>query len=195
LDYRLQVIIGCVLGDGRLDRPGPGNSRLLVRHSIKQLDYAIYKYNVLKPYSLKLFEVSWIDKRTKRLYSAVGFNTRRDELFTRLYKLFHPGGRKIVPDNIDEIANEVALAIFVGDDGTWDPSAKTVKISVDSYDYRSRVNIVKWLRSLEIEATIEKDRVYILRRSTPYLVELVRKHLPPTMHYKLGLSTRHNTVF
>lgn len=189
MNYLFQVILGCILGDGRLDKPEAGNSRLLVRHSIKQLDYVIYKHSLLKPYSLRLFVVEWFDKRTGKEYKAVGFNTKRDKLFTELYRVFYPKNRKVIPDNISELANEIALAIFIGDDGTWDPTARTVKISVDSYDNDSRINIKKWLDNLGIEATIEKDRIYILRRAYPHFIKLIRSYLPPTMHYKLGLTS------
>jgi hypothetical protein len=190
MEFWFQVAIGCILGDGRLDRPAPGNSRLLVRHSITQYEYLIYKHNMLKPYSLSIFHIMWTDKRTGKPYEALGFNTVRYKKFTELYHMFYPGGRKIVPADLSEIANEIALAIFIGDDGTYDSSSKTVKISVDAYDPSSRRNISNWLSKMNIENTIEKDRIYILRRSLPQLVRLVYEYLPPSMYYKLGIKPR-----
>jgi DNA-binding transcriptional regulator WhiA len=35
-EYQRQVIYGAILGDGRLERPKQGNSRLQIRHSIRQ---------------------------------------------------------------------------------------------------------------------------------------------------------------
>ncbi len=35
-EYQKQVIYGAILGDGRLERPKQGNSRLQIRHSIRQ---------------------------------------------------------------------------------------------------------------------------------------------------------------
>jgi hypothetical protein len=95
-----------------------------------------------------------------------------------------------VPADLSEIANEIALAIFIGDDGTYDSSSKTIKISVDAYDLSNRRNISNWLSEMNIENTIEKDRIYILRRSLPRLVRLVYEYLPPSMHYKLGIKPR-----
>ena len=184
-----QVIIGCVLGDGRLDKPLHGNSRLLVRHSIKQYMYLLHKHGVLAPYSLSIFVYDIIDKRSGRTYRAAGFNTIRSSYFTYLYRLCYPNDTKTVPHDLVEIANEIALAIFIGDDGTYDINSKTVKISVDAYSYESRIVIKRWLSErFGLEVTIEKDRIYVLRRSMPRLADLVKDYLPPSMHYKLGVT-------
>gem|GEM_PF-1696566 len=189
MELQLQVAIGCILGDGRLDAIGPGNSRLLVRHSIKQYEYLAFKHSMLKPYSLGIFCIEWVDRRTGKLYRAAGFNTVRHRVFTELYHAFYPKGRKVVPRNLSEIAGEVALAILIGDDGTYDQSSRTVKISVDAYDLESRKRIRDWLLDMGIESTIEKDRIYILRRSLPQLVRLTSRYLPPSMLYKLGIDS------
>jgi hypothetical protein len=84
--------------------------------------------------------------------------------------------------------NEVALAILLGDDGTYDSSSNTVKISVDRYTYEDRELLRHWLKtSFKINASVQKDRIYILKSSFPTLIRIVSNHLPRFMHYKLGL--------
>jgi hypothetical protein len=188
-EYQKQVIFGAILGDGRLERPKQGNSRLQIRHSIRQEPYVVYKHEILKPLSLNLLSYTYFDSRTGRNYKQVGFNTIRDYYFTKLYHQFYREGVKRVPEQFITEMNEVALAILVGDDGTYDPSSKTVKISVDRYTHEDRELLRHWLKTnFKIDASVQKDRVYILRSSFPKLIRIVSNHLPRFMHYKLGLG-------
>ena len=171
-EYQKQVTYGAILGDGRLERPKQGNSRLQIRHSIRQEPYVVYKHEILKPLSL----------------NQVGFNTVRHNYFTKLYHQFYRGGVKRIPEQLLSEMNEVALAILLGDDGTYDSSSNTVKISVDRYTYEDRELLRHWLKtSFKIDASVQKDRIYILRSSFLTLIRIVSNHLPRFMHYKLGL--------
>jgi hypothetical protein len=188
-EYQKQVIFGAILGDGRLERPKQGNSRLQIRHSIRQEPYVVYKHEILKPLSLNLLSYTYFDSRTGRNYKQVGFNTVRDYYFTKLYHQFYREGVKMIPEQFITEMNEVALAILVGDDGTYDPNSKTVKISVDRYTHEERELLRHWLKTnFKIDASVQKDRVYILRSSFPKLIRIVSNHLPRFMHYKLGLG-------
>jgi hypothetical protein len=188
-EYQKQVIFGAILGDGRLERPKQGNSRLQIRHSIRQEPYVVYKHEILKPLSLNLLSYTYFDSRTGRNYKQVGFNTVRDYYFTKLYHQFYREGVKMIPEQFITEMNEVALAILVGDDGTYDPNSKTVKISVDRYTHEDRELLRHWLKTnFKIDASVQKDRVYILRSSFPKLIRIVSNHLPRFMHYKLGLG-------
>jgi hypothetical protein len=103
-------------------------------------------------------------------------------------KLLDRGGVKRIPEQLLSEMNEAALAILLGDDGTYDSSSNTVKISVDRYTYEDRELLRHWLKtSFKIDASVQKDRIYILRSSFPTLIRIVSNHLPRFMHYKLGL--------
>ena len=54
-NLQFEVIVGTLLGDGRLDKPSNGNARLQVRHSIKQLEYVVFKRELLGSLSGRLF--------------------------------------------------------------------------------------------------------------------------------------------
>lgn len=184
---QLQIIYGSLLGDGCLDRPKPGNSRLIQRHSERDEHYARFKHAALRPLSLGLFKHVYLDRRTGKTYSQIGFNTVRDRFFTELYWLFYRNNVKHVPEIILAQLNEVALAVFVGDDGTFDRSSSTVKISVDRYDMRDRQLIRRWLAErFGIEATIQKDRIYILRRSYQQLINTMPENVLPYISRRLG---------
>ena len=188
-DYRKQVIFGAILGDGRLECPKPGNSRLQIRHSVAQKPYVEYKHEILKPLSLCLISYTYFDYRTGKRYRQIGFNMVRDYFFTKLYSLFYREGKKSIPIQLLSEMNEVALAIFLGDDGTYDTNSKTVKISVDMYTHEDRELLRHWFKTnFAIEASIQKDRIYVLRDSFPKLVKLVSDYLPGFMLYKLGLD-------
>ncbi|GBC68354.1 hypothetical protein HRbin01_00035 [archaeon HR01] len=184
---RLQVIYGSLLGDAWLDKPADGNARLQVRHSIKQRGYVEFKNRVLKPLSLDLIFYEYLDRRTGKTYRQVGFNTRRHPLFTYLRLLFYNNGVKTFPVELFDDMDEIALAIFIGDDGTFDKNAGTVKISVDSYRLRERELIRAWLeRKFSLKTTLQKDRVYVLKSSLPTLVKIVSQYMPESIHYKLS---------
>ena len=188
-EHQVQVILGTLLGDGKLDKPIKGNSRLQIRHSIKQLDYVEFKRKILSPISGELLFYKYKDVRTGKEYIQVGFNTKRSPYFTMLYKVFYKEGRKRIPKEVIMKLDERALAIFIGDDGTFDKSSKTIKISVDGYSHKDRRLIQMWLKErFNIRSTIQKDRIYILRDDYPKLVKLIIKYLPKSLHYKLGLS-------
>jgi hypothetical protein len=86
-EYQKQVIYGAILGDGRLERPKQGNSRMQIRHSIRQEPYVVYKHEILKPLSLNLLSYTYFDSRTGRKYKQVGFNTVRHRSPTKAFKL------------------------------------------------------------------------------------------------------------
>jgi hypothetical protein len=126
-EYQKQVMYGAILGDGRLERPKQGNSRLQIRHGMRQEPYVVYKHEILKPLSLNLLSYTYFDYRTGRHYKQVGFNTVRDHYFTKLYHQFHREGVKRIPEQFLSEMNEVARAILLGDDGTYDSNSNTVK--------------------------------------------------------------------
>ncbi len=147
----------------------------------------MFKYAALANIATKLLIYKYKDRRTGKTYTQIGFNTVRHSYFTLLAKLFYKNKKKIVPKNILMNTNIVTLAIFIADDGTYDPSSKTIKISVDNYSYKDRLIIKHWLRKkFNIDSSIEKDRIYILRKDYPKLVHLVSKYFPYSMRYKLG---------
>ncbi len=166
-----------------------GNSRLQIRHGIRQKLYVAYKHEILKPLSLRLISHTYYDYRKGRHYRQVGFNTVRDYYFTKLYHQFYREGVKRIPAHFLSEMDEVALAILLGDDGTYDSKSKTVKISVDRYTHEDRELLRHWLKNnFMIDASIQKNRIYVLRSSFPKLVRIVSDHLPKIMLYKLGLD-------
>lgn len=111
----------------------------------------------------------------------------RDRFFTELYWLFYRNNEKHVPEIILTQLNKVALAVFVGDDGTFDRSSGTVKISVDRHDMQDRQLTRRWLAErFGIEATIQKDRIYILRRSYKQLINTMPENVLPYLSRRLG---------
>ena len=60
-----QIIVGCLLGDGRLEcRSKNGSFRLRIHHGRKQKDYLFWKYRILKNIvSCGPKEIIWQDKK------------------------------------------------------------------------------------------------------------------------------------
>lgn len=106
------VVIGSILGDGNLSGNWSyTNYRLKISHSIKQSEYILWKYEMLKDFVLTKPQVY---EKTK----SISFRTISHNKFTEFYKLFYSFGKKVIPRNIKElIKNPLTIAIWFMDDG------------------------------------------------------------------------------
>jgi len=66
-DFQKQIIIGCLLGDGRLEcRSKNRTARLRIHHGEKQKDYVFWKYDIFKNIvSSNPKKIVWKDKRKR----------------------------------------------------------------------------------------------------------------------------------
>ena len=105
-DVQKAVVIGSILGDGNLSGNwSKTNYRLKISHSVKQRAYLWWKYEILKDFILTKPQVY---EKTK----SVSFRTISHNEFTEFYKLFYPLGKKVIPQNIEElIKNPITIAI------------------------------------------------------------------------------------
>lgn len=88
-DIQRAVAIGSILGDGNLSSNWSNtNYRLKISHSIKQTDYILWKYEILKDFVLTK---PCVYKKTK----SISFRTISHNEFTKFYKLFYSFGKKL----------------------------------------------------------------------------------------------------
>jgi len=106
------VVLGSVLGDGSLiPNWSRTNYRLRIRHSIKQQEYLLWKYRILKDWVLS---VPKLYAKTKSL----SFTTISHPELTAIAKIFYRKNRKVVPKEIASFLQDpLALAIWFMDDG------------------------------------------------------------------------------
>jgi LAGLIDADG DNA endonuclease family len=103
---QFQVILGSLLGDGRLVGR-PGERRLRIAHRSQRADYVLWKYERLGPFAAGLPMVC--DK------GLVGFETVIHPLFDDLSRLF--ATRFARHDVIDRLLRPLGLAVWLADIG------------------------------------------------------------------------------
>ena len=103
---QFQVILGSLLGDGRLVGL-PRRRRLQIAHRAERYDYVLWKYERLGPFAA--------DRPTAREGGLVGFETVSHPLFDDLARLF--ANRFAKHDVIDRLLRPLGLAVWLSDVG------------------------------------------------------------------------------
>jgi hypothetical protein len=111
---QFQVILGSMLGDGRLIGP-PRERRLWIAHSAKRREYVLWKYERLGPFAAEApgdYEGS-----------LIGFETVSHPLFDDLARCF--ATRFARHDVIDRLLRPLGLAVWLADVGRLELNANT----------------------------------------------------------------------
>lgn len=114
-----EIIIGSLLGDGRLEcRSKQGTARFRVHHADSQREFLFWKFSELQKFvARKPWCTDWYDGRYDRWYRSWFFHTKTIQQFTHLYRWFYTDNKKIVPLDIAERLSELAFAVWIADDG------------------------------------------------------------------------------
>jgi hypothetical protein len=118
------------------------------------------------------------------------FFTRSLPCFTSLYTLFYPKGKKVIPSNIYEFLTPVALAHLIMGDGS--PASGGLRISTDSLTVQdvvklSNVLIIRFGLVITLHKNGENYRIYISKKSMPFLISIVKPYMVKSMYYKLSI--------
>jgi len=110
-------MVGSILGDGSL-LVGTRNSQLRIAQSIKHKSYVEWLREELQPFVSRPVHLGTIElKTTGKDYGYAQFSPVYYSEFTRFRDLFYPDDKKIVPVDIDDYLDELALAVWFMDDG------------------------------------------------------------------------------
>ncbi len=184
-----QVFLGTVLGDGCLFKCEKSiNYRFNLAHSLKQKQYFLYKYNVLKSLSLPNYkELSTFDKRTEKIYHKILVQSRTNILYTKLYKRFYKKGKKIINKHEAYLLEPLTIAIIYYDDGYHLRGAGC--FSMCDFDSLSIKNFRSVLfNKYDIETTLQKNNiVYVPKKQFIKFKFLIHQYATPDVLYKLGL--------
>ena len=116
------VIVGSILGDGHIHPNGYWSEK----HCIAQADYLRWKASFVPDITTEksFVEYESYDKRYGKSNKGLSFRTRVHSWLQEMGQLFYRGeGRtrtKVVPDNISDLLDETALAVWFMDDGNTD---------------------------------------------------------------------------
>jgi len=190
-NFQKEVIIGCLLGDGRLEsRSSYGSARLRIHHGEKQKRYVFWKYNVLKnivsarPRKI----ICGKNPRNGKNYYSWYFHTKTLPEFSNLYKIFYRNRKKILPFQLDNMLSPISLAVWIMDDGCSNRESLILNTQNYSLDEHERL-IDIFRRKLGFIPTINKDRDrFRLRFKKVYfqnLIEIVKPYIIPSMRYKI----------
>src|SRR3989344_4416191 len=125
-DLQYSLIIGSLLGDGTM-RVGKGaaNANFKTEQGLAQKDYVLWKYEILKTLVLTEPKISKrYDENGVSYDKSWWFRTVRHPFLTEIYTRFYVTdgyrtGRKIIPLDIQEDLNEIVLAVWIMDDGSY----------------------------------------------------------------------------
>ncbi|MBI2631166.1 hypothetical protein HYW73_03070 [Candidatus Nomurabacteria bacterium] len=189
-DIQKAVVIGSILGDGNLNSNwSRTNYRLKISHSVKQSDYLLWKYEVLKDFVLTKPNVY---EKTK----SISFRTISHNELTQFYKLFYPLGKKVIPRNIKELINNpLTMAIWFMDDGNAIKRKSILcgyHLNSQSFTLSENKLLSECLYTLyKIESVVELNnnnyRLAIWKQdSRRKFRDLVTSYVIDSMKYKIG---------
>jgi recombination protein RecA len=186
------IIIGCVLGDGNLQRSSKtANTRFSCEHGKKQIFYAKWKYEQLKSLKSK-FTISkrkTADKRNGIFYESGKVETLVNTELNKFYDLFYSSGNKEVSKEILNLLNPLSIAVWFMDDGTL--HSGSISIATCSFSNKSINNIIQYFADLNIKFTKHKNKsIYLSRKSLPTFLKIIKPYLLNEMYYKVPVKFR-----
>ncbi len=191
------LIVGTLLGDGNLQTINGNTWRYRAIHKATHEPYIFHKYNILKEYcGTPPKYSSFIDPRTKSLYSRFTFETLVSHDLRYYGKLFYEqdsnlSWKKKIPKNIGSLLTAQGLAYWYMDDGAlkWKGKSNAVRLCTDSFS-PSEVMLLKkileekFLLKVSIQKKDNIQRLSVLEESYPKLKKLILPYLIPSMYYK-----------
>lgn len=192
--HQLDVIIGSLLGDARLECRSVGlrqpiTARLRAHHGDKQKEYVFWKYEILKNLVLKEPQESLWDNPKRGLHEISWyFHTKSMKELGIIHSYFYKNGVKVLPKSIFELFTPQMIAVWFMDDGS--NNGMNLTINTHSFSYEEQVRISRFFKSrYAISPTVVKDRtkfkLAIGRNDFAKFVDIVRSFIIPSMIYKI----------
>ena len=193
--HQLDVIIGSLLGDARLECRSKGirasyTARFRVHHGNKQKEYVWWKYEILKDLvSSKPREISWTNKKRNLKEVSWYFHTKSLKNFGIIHEIFYKNGVKKFPKDILPIFSDRMLAVWYMDDGSNNNGSIT--LSTHSFSLEDQRLIVDFLKNkYYINPIIVKDRnqwkIAIGSNDYNHFLSIVAPFIAPSMTYKIA---------
>lgn len=188
---QISVLIGSILGDGTLQIPKQGiNAHFKVEQGLKQKEYVFWKYDVFKEWVTNPPEISFrYDEKRQPYEKSWWFRTLNHPKLTIFHKMFYVNRRKIVPANIIDLLDRLALAVWIMDDGSLSKN----RIDISTYSFKlDEIKLLQkaLLQKFALESNFYKDRdkgfrIYFRKTETAKLIPLISKFIIPNLVYKI----------
>lgn len=177
LPFEKEVAVGCLIGDGSLDKSGK-QYRLRIGHTVRHSDYVRWKYKLLQRFCVTAPQ--YVPTTKSLRIGTVG----HPEL-SKLRHQWYENGIKNIP--IDFRLTPLMLAIWFMDDGC--KQGNSVDFSVHCFSEKSIRILRKSLAEFDIATTVNFDgkgyRIYVRRRGYDTFKMLVKPYIQTCMAYKL----------
>lgn len=193
-----ELLIGSILGDGSISKFKRGvnrkncNSKLAIKHSIKQKEYVLFKNNLISKHCNTYISYSnRIDSREKwKNSNCIILETLQNISFNKYREEWYPNGIKIIPNNLNYISL-LSLAIWHQDDGYKIQNGMGFYLCTNSFsfdDINKLRSILKNIYNINSSIHIDKKnqgRIFIKRDSVEIYENLIKEFIIPEMSYKI----------
>lgn len=194
LTERQQAIVaGTLFGDGSVPLPTKHHNDLSLRiaHSIKHLEYLEWKVQELRPFIVREHPY----KQKLRGFGprpTMESGTVHHPFFTKMRRAFYPNGTKEITENCLKLLTPLGFAVWLMDDGSYEPSLRYTIISTSSYNLAEHELMREYLGDVwKLPCNIQKShygrhyRLYFRPAVTARIRDLVEPHIVPCMSYKV----------
>ena len=190
----LEIIFGCLLGDGHAEYRSIGNgTRITFYQEGTHVSYLLWLHGLLS-------DLGYCSPKTPEIKTRLGskgivrkiirFRTWTYTSFNWIKELWYVNNVKVVPNNIAAFLSPLALAIWIMDDGS--KVNQGLKLCTNSFTYSDCLLLVKVLyENFNLKASVQSSGVhtqyiiYIWKESMPKLREIVIPYVHSSMKYKL----------
>lgn len=194
-DVQRDIVVGVLLGDAHLETQNGGRSyRLKVEQGHRHADYVRHLYSELREWVLTPPKQKM--GKTKGVITLnLAFQTVSHEELASYGSLFYRARRKVVPEQIRDIATARTLAYWFMDDGSMKSrQSKGVIFNTQAYDSSDIRRLIDVLEGFGLEAWERRQsdgiQIYVSGSSYEQFAELVGPYVIEAMRYKVPLTRR-----
>lgn len=184
------LIYGTMMGDGSIYGNAYAkhkNYRLQIIQTDSQKELVWWKFGLLRNFVLK--EPQYLNAN-----NSWRFRTISHPEIMGIYEMFYRNGKKVVPENIEEIIKDkLALAVWYMDDGCKDTSyglEKGLIINTQNFSVAEQQRLIELLEKIHgIRVRINKDRrwyrLHIGVKFQHKFAQLIKDYIIDILKYKL----------
>jgi hypothetical protein len=195
-NFQSSILTGLLLSDGTLVKRNTGDkagayfsltqtANLNNIYVEAHIELLIFVFEVFKDFTHFTEPKFNYAKVKSKSYKYIYFNTFIDPLFTSLHKDWYENKIKVVPSNISQLLNPIALAFWaMGDGGKCGPGFHLNTVAFKKSDIELLVNTMN--SNFNINCTIHsRNRIYISSKELPKFKQIVTPYFLTKFKYKL----------
>ena len=190
---QIKILLGTLIGDGRLQSLSKRSARLRIEHSLKQKFYVWWKY---RQFQKIMQDKPEILERKNPIFGKVYHYCRCQTLclseLKKFHRLFYKGKRKRVPRELARLfVSPLSLAVWYMDDGYYYRRDKTAYIYLSEYslkEYRLLQEILRENFGLNTHLYQKKGGycLYFPVKNSKKLIKIVKPYILKGFEYKIS---------